>query len=49
MHLVGFTIEIYYDAWPCEHQKLEMLLCIVLVVENRKWTYVVCVGCFPSG
>ena len=20
MHLVGFTIEIYYDAWPCEHQ-----------------------------
>jgi len=20
MHLVGFTIEIYYDAWPYERQ-----------------------------
>jgi len=20
VHLVGFTIEIYYDAHPCEHQ-----------------------------
>ena len=20
MHLIGFTTEIYYDAWPCERQ-----------------------------
>jgi hypothetical protein len=26
MHLVGFTIEIYYSVWPCERQ---MRCCLV--------------------
>jgi len=29
--------------------KLEIFLYIVLSVENRKWTYIVCVSCIASG
>jgi hypothetical protein len=37
VHLVGFTIEIYYDAWPYERQILD-----VLSAASRS------LGCIPS-
>ena len=33
VHLVGFTIEIYYDARPCEHQMF-VSVSYVFVVSN---------------
>jgi len=38
MHLVSFTIEIYYDARPCECQKLNN----VLEKCDRKWSNTNC-------
>jgi len=39
MHLVGFTIETYYDARPCERQ-----ICILhVVIENTAHLYAWCI------
>ena len=41
MHLVGFAVEIYYDAWPYELQSsLELILmCVVslALVQDEVW------------
>jgi hypothetical protein len=41
VHVVGFTIEIYYDAQPCEHQSsLEfIIMCVVssAFVQDEVW------------
>jgi hypothetical protein len=31
MHLVGFTIEIFYDARPCERQKVYKHIIIIII------------------
>ena len=36
MHLVGFTIEIYYDAWPYERQNC-MIKCLMFTVEGTTY------------
>jgi len=39
VHLVGFTIEIYHDAWPYKRQKLRLLLSIIIIIIRQKHWY----------
>ena len=51
MHLVSFTIEIYYDARPCKRQKVykhiiiiiiafSLFLCVCVCIHTHTHTYI---------
>ena len=46
MHLVGFTIEIYYDAWPYEHQ-ISQCMSLPLNFHSSTAQYYISSKCIP--